>query len=293
MIYDGQLYWFRLYLYGTVQRLNIDDSFSPPHSLTTGVPQGSVLGPLLFSQYVQPLGGIIRVHSIHFHHYADDLQLYAQFDLNRSSLESTISMMQDCICNVQLWFSNNKLKMTPDKTLFIAFVPPYYNTLVGNININIGSSDINVVSLVTNLGMRLDRNLKMTIQTSHLMSSCVYQLKLVNSIRDSLDVQVAERVVNPIFTSRLEYCNSSLACLTVQDFTRLQILQNAAARCVLMRTRDFSATDMLCELHWLPVRKGVHYKLLLLTYKTLNGSAPEYLVNQLQDYSPTRALRTL
>ena len=106
------------------------------------------------------------------------------------------------------------------------------------------------------------------------------------------DVQVAERVVNAIFTSRLDYCNSLLAGLTVQDFTRLQILQNTAARCVLMRPRDLSATDMLCELHWLPVRKRVYYKLLLLTYKTLNGSAPEYLVNQLQDYCPTRALRS-
>ena len=286
------LEWFRSYLYGRVQRINIDDSFSPPHPLTTGVPQGSVLGPLLFSLYVQPLGGIIREHSIQFHHYADDLQLYAHFDLNKSSLESTISRMQDCIGNVQLWLSNNKLKMNPDKTLFIAFVPPYYNTLVDNININIGSSDINVVSSVTNLGVRLDRNLKMTTQTSHLMSSCAYQLKLVNSIRASLDVQVAERVVNAIFTSRLDYCNSLLAGLTVQDFTRLQRLQNAAARCVLMRPRDFSATDMLCELHWLPVRKRVDYKLLLLTYKTLNGSAPEYLVNQLQDYCPTRALRS-
>ena len=113
-----------------------------------------------------------------------------------TSLESTISRMQDCTCNVQSWFSNNKLKMNPHKTLFIAFVPPYYNTLVDNININIGSSDINVVSSVTNLGVRLDRNLKMTAQTSHLLSSCVYQLKLVNSIRASLDVQVAERVVN-------------------------------------------------------------------------------------------------
>ena len=249
------LEWFRSYLYGRVQRINIDDSFSPPHPLTTGVPQGSVLGPLLFSLYVQPLGGIIREHSIQFHHYADDLQLYAHFDLNKSSLESTISRMQDCIGNVQSWLSNNKLKMNPDKTLFIAFVPPYYNTLVDNININIGSSDINVVSSVTNLGVRLDRNLKMTTQTSHLMSSCAYQLKLVNSIRASLDVQVAERVVNAIFTSRLDYCNSLLAGLTVQDFTRLQRLQNAAARCVLMRPRDFSATDMLCELHWLPVRK--------------------------------------
>ena len=68
----------------------------------------------------------------------------------------------------------------------------------------------------------------------------------MNSIRVSLYVQVAERMVNAI----------------------------------------------LCELRWLPVRKRVHYKLLLLTYKTFNGSAPEYLVNQLQDYCPTRALRS-
>ena len=183
--------------------------------------------------------------------------------------------------------------MNPDKTLFIAFVPPYYNTLVDNININIGSSDINVVSSVTNLSVRLDRNLKMTAQTSHLMSSCGYQLKLVNnSILASLDVQVAERVVNVFFTSRLDYCNSLLAGLTVKDFTHLERLHNAAARCVLMRPRDVSATDMLCESHWLPVRKRVYYKLLLLTYKTLNGSAPDYLVNQLQDYCPTRPLRS-
>ena len=125
------------------------------------------------------------------------------------------------------------------------------------------------------------------------MSSCAYQLNLVNSIRASLHVQVAERVVNATFTSRLDYCNSLLAGLTVQDFARLQRLQNAAARCVLMRPCDFSATDMLCELHWLPVRKRVHYKLLLLFYKILNDSSPEYLVNQLQNYCPTRALRSV
>ena len=93
-------------------------------------------------------------------------------------------------------------------------VSPYYNTLIDNINIRIGSSDMNVVPSVTNLGVRLDRSLKMTAQTSHLMRSCAYQLKLVNSIRASLDVQVAEIVVNAIFTSRLDYCNS--CCLALQ-----------------------------------------------------------------------------
>ena len=61
--------------------------------------------------------------------------------------------------------------MISDTILLIAFVPPYYNTLVDNINIKIGSSDINVVSSVTNLGVMIDKNLKMSAQTSHLMSS--------------------------------------------------------------------------------------------------------------------------
>ena len=169
--------------------------------------------------------------------------------------------------------------MNPDKTLFIAIVPPYYNTLVDNINI-IGSSDINVVSSVINLGVR----------HTHLMSSVVYQLKLVNSIRASLDIKVSEREVNTIFTSRLDYCNSLLAGLAVQDLTLLQRLQNAAARCVLMRPQDVSAKDMFCEVHWLPVRKRVHYKLLLLTYRTLNGSAPEYLVNQVTGLLPNKSV---
>ena len=127
-----------------------------------------------------------------------------------------------CVTNV------TKLAMDSKKgtiLVMIDFVPLYYNTLLDNINIKIGFSNINVVSSVTNLRVRLDRNLKMTAQTSHLMSSCAYQLKLVNSIRASLDVQVAETVVNAIFTSRLDYCNYLLAGLTVQDFTRLQRLE--------------------------------------------------------------------
>ena len=134
-----------------------------------------------------------------------------------------------------------KQKTNPDKTLFIAFVPPYYNTLIDNINIKIRSSDIKVVSSVTNLGVRLDRNQKNTAHTSHLMSSCTYQLKLVNSIRATLDVQVAKRVVNAIFTSRLDYGNSLLAGLTVQDSAKI------TERCCKMCTDE--TTGFKCQRH--------------------------------------------
>ena len=85
---------------------------------------------------MQPLGSIIRKHGTF---YADDLQLYAHFNLDMASLKTTLSKIENCISDVQACFLQNKLKMNDDKTLFIAFVPSYYNTLVDNINIKIGS----------------------------------------------------------------------------------------------------------------------------------------------------------
>ena len=69
------LAWLQSYLQGRTQRVVIRDASTNTTCVTSGVPQGSVLGPLLFSLYVQPIGDIIRAHGRCFHHYADDLQL--------------------------------------------------------------------------------------------------------------------------------------------------------------------------------------------------------------------------
>ena len=78
--------WLRSYLKERTQRVVIGDQSSSTTTLTTGVPQGSVLGPLLFSLYVQPIGDIIRAHGLFFHQYADDLHVYTHFDLTHSAL---------------------------------------------------------------------------------------------------------------------------------------------------------------------------------------------------------------
>ena len=116
-----------------------------------------------------------------------------------------------------------------------------------------------------------------------IISSCSYQLRLINIIRNHLSTKVAERVVNALVTSRLDYCNGLLYGLTEANFNRLQRIQNAAARCVLKRSRDSSATAMLKLLHWLPIRKRITFKLLLLVYKAINGMAPFTTFTTLKD----------
>ncbi|KAL0148905.1 hypothetical protein M9458_055709 [Cirrhinus mrigala] len=98
-------------------------------------------------------------------------------------------------------------------------------------------------------------------------------------------------LVHAFMTSRLDYCNALLGGCPASLINKLQIVQNAAAR-VLTRSRKYNhITPILKSLHWLPIRFCISYKILLLTYKALNGLAPAYLTSLLPCYNPSRSLR--
>ena len=108
----------------------------------------------------------------------------------------------------------------------------------------------------------------MAYQVSKFVRICTNKLRMVNIICDKLSVHVAERVVNAMVTGNLDYCNSLLHSITAGQLGMLQKIQNTAARLVLRRHHRSSATVMLHELHWLPVKKRVIYKLILMVYKS-------------------------
>ena len=101
-----------------------------------------------------------------------------------------------------------------------------------------------------------------------------------------------EKIINATITSRLDYCNSLLYGLKSQDLIRLQRCQNHAARILSMRRKFNHISPVMMELHWLPVEQRINFKILLLTYKALNGQAPAYLSDLITPYIPTRNLRS-
>ena len=114
------LKWFRSYLQDCFQSVKIGSSLLNLFKLKFEIPQSSVLGPLLFSLYTTPLGQVIRKHTgVKYHSYADDTQLFIHLSPD-DSLKS-FDCLKSCLNDIQVWMSENKLKLNPDKTEFIIF----------------------------------------------------------------------------------------------------------------------------------------------------------------------------
>ena len=189
----------------------------------------------------------------------------------------TINRLQNCVTDLQVWFKKNQMIMNDEKTEFITFITKRYEYLIEHSSIIVVKNIISASLTVTNLGVVLDRNLTMAYQVFKIVRICTYKLRMVNKIRDKLSVHVAKRVVNAMDTGNLDYCNSLLHSTTAGQLGRLQKIQNTAARLILRRNRCSSVTVTLYELHWLPIKKRVMYKLLLIVYKSQHDMVTAYI----------------
>ena len=96
----------------------------------------------------------------------------------------------------------------------------------------------------------------------------------------------------PYISSRLDYCNALFKNMPNYQFEKLQKLQNFAAKVVLKKSYYDHVTPCLIDLHWLPVKFRVDFKIAVLTFKCLNELAPQYLQDLIEIYNPPRALRS-
>ena len=285
------LNWFKSYLTGRCQRIKIGDGLSSKADLKSGVPRGSVLGPLLFTLYTTPLSSMIFEHAIPHHLYADDSQLYVSFASGDSP--AALNGLLSCMASVQSWMSTNKLKLNPDETEFL---------LIGNeqqrskylsmFPIELLGVKTNPAKSARNLTVIFDKNFTFRSHISVVCNSCFYHMWDLWHIRRQLDLDSAKLLATALVSSRLDYCNSLLYSIADIDLTRLQRIQNQLAHLATKSPPFTRSIPLLRSLHWLPVRFRILFQINLLTFKTLREKQPVYHHSMLAASIPSRSLRS-
>ena len=291
-INNGALKWIKSYLADRTQSVIISGTQSHVKTLDCNVPQGSVFGPGLYLDFTAPLDEVIG-DEIESDFYADDNQLHDDFDPNSpEDTASTIQKLEDSAVRVEEWMNSNMLKLNSDKTEVIIIGSPKHLSKVNIPSIKIGECNIKPSKCVRNIGAYYDENLSMVTHIDHMCASAWYHLGRIRQIRKFLTEEATIIIIHAFITSKLDYLNILLYGLPDLQIQRLQRVQNCAARTIKMGRKYDHVTPLLKDLHWLPVRDRIKFKLLLLTFKCLNGLAPKYLSRLLSYRTTSRKTRS-
>jgi len=287
------LSWMVSYLQNRSQVVSVGATSSTARRLPCGVPQGSVLGPKQFIAYTDEVGDIFNSHSVSYYAYADDSQgLKFSDTLNARHV---VTSLERSVVDVGSWCGSMRLQLNAAKTELIWF------GTAGNLqrlnpqdmHMHLGTETIRPSDIVRDLGVYFDSRLTMHDHVSRLTRTCFYHLRRIRCIRRQLSRDVTQRLVSAFVLSRLDYCNALLAELPASTLAPLQRVQNAAARLVLNLKPYDHITPALVELHWLPIKQRIAYKLCLLVHKSVTGQAPAYLCELLHSVSDIAARSSL
>ncbi|KAF7239463.1 Structural maintenance of chromosomes protein 6, partial [Varanus komodoensis] len=216
------------------------------------------------------------------------LDLSAAFDTIDHG--EAVAVLNQCLAEVMGWMKANKLKLNPDKMEIL---------LVGGSGFGVGDLDLvlNGVALplkdrVCSLGVLLDPELSLEAQVTAGARSAFPQLRLIHQLRPYLENDCLVTVTHALVTSRLDFCNLLYVGLPLKVVRILQMVQNRPARLLTGTGRCADITPVLRQLHWLPIEVRAQFKVLVITYKALNGLGPGYLKERLRPCLPSRPLRS-
>ena len=200
-----------------------------PRALRYGFPQGSILGPLLFTLYIASLKDVIARHNINYLFYADDTQSFIAID--PANQAPPLTALQTCIEDVMQWNTQNMLRSNAEKTEVVLFKSRFTKT--PNIEkLFFDSTVIELTEKVRDLGVILDKSLTPTYHINETCRKATNAIRSIGRIRKYLTNENLKLLVNALVISRLDYCNSILYGLPKRELDKLQRVQNTAARLI-------------------------------------------------------------
>jgi len=242
----GTVYsWLKSYLTDRYQTVQIGQHSSTPTLCTSGVPQGSVLGPLLFTIFTSPVSNIASLHNVHQHQYADDTQLF--ISLSPTLFSAEISNLSGCLSALNSWFCINGLALNPDKSDAIVLETRQRSASYSSLtSVDDAGSTIALADHIKVLGVTLDKHLTFDDHVNSVSKSAFYHIRAMRHIRPALTEDMAKTVACALVGARLDYANSVLVGVTTKNVARLQRAQNAVPVASRMG-HQLSVDQLICS----------------------------------------------
>ena len=175
------------------------------------VPQGSILGPILFTLYIEELQEIIINNKLCVQVYADDIQLYASFD--NSNAKETKKQFEKCLSEVHNWMDMNYLKINQDKTNALIINPKVTTEIdiIDTLEVDFDNFIVQESQAISLLGVQINETLSLGQLISKKSQVCWYHLRNFFHIKNCLPFKSKVLLVTNFILSKLDYCNSLLA----------------------------------------------------------------------------------
>ena len=264
--------WFQSYLENRTQKCSVNGSLSSSCSLTCGVPQRTILGPLLFLLYINDLPNCLS--NCEPRMYADDTHLtYAGGDL-----ESIQLCLNEDLTNVFNWLQANKLTLNMTKTEFMLIGSRQrLGTLKASPTIRMNITQVSQVTSTKSLGVIIDDRLDWHSHIEKLTKKIASGIGCLKRVRHLIPASTLHLLYQALVKPQFDYCDIVWGSCGITLRDKLQKLQIRAARVLTFSSYDADATKLLEFLSWKNLTSQQEIHRVTMVFKCLHGLAPEYL----------------
>ena len=273
-LHNNELSWFKSYLYNRSQIVRCNGKTSDVKTVNIGVPQGSVLGPLLFLIFVNDISQHIYTGTTSL--YADDTLIYC----DGKNVVDVNTKLQKCIDDVSKWYVGNNIVINASKSCTM-LVKPKLNRDNEMFTVNINEEELENVHTLTYLGVDIDDCMSWNDQIKKTCKNLACKVSKLSRLAKTVPDEILLKLYNSGIQPCIDYAITVWGSTTMSNVNKVQRLQNFAAR-VIKRNFDFVNTrgiELVKQLGWMNVKQRFLYFQNLTIFKCIHGLAPTHLVN--------------